>query len=217
MERPFRISHQCALPTKKANSLLVCIRQSTASRLREGIISLCSALMRPHLLCWVQLRAPQSKRDMDILDRPQQRATKIMKVRDNCMTRGSESWYCSAWNREYTGEISSMSIHTWRVGAERMVPGSCQWCSGHKLEQREALLYSADRWPCTVVGCLEEWWSFLLGGLQKLSRCGSGQPALSWVGLHGLQRSLLTSTVLWFWRKSALLQARVCYLSKVIL
>ncbi|KAK4832189.1 hypothetical protein QYF61_020969 [Mycteria americana] len=36
-------------------------------------------LVRPHLECWVQLWAPQYKRGTDILERVQQRATKMMK------------------------------------------------------------------------------------------------------------------------------------------
>ena len=46
---------------------------------REGILPLCSALVRPHLQCWVLFWVPQYKRDMDILERDQQRATKTIK------------------------------------------------------------------------------------------------------------------------------------------
>ncbi|KAK4831841.1 hypothetical protein QYF61_019599 [Mycteria americana] len=67
---------QCALVAKAANTLLGCLRQSTASRSRELILPLCSALLR-HLECWVQSWAPQCKRDMDILQRVQQRAMKM--------------------------------------------------------------------------------------------------------------------------------------------
>lgn len=52
--------HSCG-----ANSLLGCI-QSVISRLREVILPLSSALVRPHLEYWVQFWALQRNGDMDV-------------------------------------------------------------------------------------------------------------------------------------------------------
>ncbi|KAK4825619.1 hypothetical protein QYF61_001299 [Mycteria americana] len=71
---------QCALGTKMTNGVLGCIRQRIASRLMEAILPLYSVLVRSHLESCAQRWAPQYERDMDILERIQQRAMKTIKA-----------------------------------------------------------------------------------------------------------------------------------------
>ena len=65
MDKKVNMNQQCALAAKKATGIVGWIRENIASRSMEAILSLYSALVRPHLEYCVPFWAPQNKRDVD--------------------------------------------------------------------------------------------------------------------------------------------------------
>ena len=70
------MSQQCALTAQKANRIPGCIKGTVASRLRDAILPLYSALVRPHLECCTG--SPQCRRDVELWESIQKRATKMI-------------------------------------------------------------------------------------------------------------------------------------------
>ncbi len=78
-----KVSEQCGIAASKGNQILGLIRRNIAFKEKELNIPLYKTIVRPHLEYCIQAWRPYCRKDIDMLERVQRRATKMIpKLRD---------------------------------------------------------------------------------------------------------------------------------------
>ena len=76
MNSNMKVSEQCRIAASKGNQVLGIIRRNNKDN--SLIVPLYKAIVRPHLEYCIQARSPYLRKDIDMLEKIQRRATKLI-------------------------------------------------------------------------------------------------------------------------------------------
>ena len=78
MNANMKVSEQCRIAASKGNQVLGMIRRNITYKDKSLIVPLYKAIVRPHLEYCIQAWSPYLRKDIDMLEKIQRRATKLI-------------------------------------------------------------------------------------------------------------------------------------------
>ena len=78
MNANMKVSEQCRIAASKGNQVLGMNRRNIPYTYKSLVVPLCKAIVRPHFECFIQAWSPYLRKDIDMLEQIQRRATNLI-------------------------------------------------------------------------------------------------------------------------------------------